>query len=255
MSCRICGSRIIFAFTHAVLNRHDCRYFMCDRCGLLQTEEPHWLGEAYSAPIAAADTGVVLRNLTLARLVTPLLYFQFDRDGKYLDTAGGYGLFTRLMRDIGFDYHWSDDYSPNLMARGFEASGPYTAITAFEVMEHLTDPAGFVTGLLEQTDTIIFTTELFSGTPPTEDWWYYAFATGQHISFYQRSTLEFIAGLLGLQFYSSGMLHIWTRRKINRLALQVVTSHTVAPTLTGWIRRRLSPRTMNDHEQLIAHKP
>ena len=258
MLCRICNSSTRLAFTHEVLRKYDCRYYFCNNCGGMQTEDPYWLDEAYASPIASADTGILLRNLSLARLTSVVLFFLFDRRGRFLDAAGGYGIFTRLMRDVGFDYYWSDKYSPNLVARGFEADvgpgGPYTAVTAFEVMEHLPDPVVFVAELLESTgtDTIIFTTELFAGEPPApEAWWYYAFPTGQHITFYQRSTLELIGNRFGMHFYSSGMLHIWTRAKLSPLAVRVVTSPRVASLLNGLPRLALGSRTMADLEMLI----
>jgi Methyltransferase domain len=253
VTCRICGSNTTLAFTHAILSRYDCRYYFCDRCGCLQTEEPYWLDEAYSAPIASADTGVLARNLMLVQMTAPVLYFLFDPHGRFLDAAGGYGIFSRLMRDIGFDYYWTDKYSPNLLARGFEAqTGPYGAVTAFEVLEHLVDPMEFVAELLEGTDTILFTTELFSGRPPSPQWWYYAFATGQHITFYQKSTLEFIAHRFGMRFYSTGVLHVWTRKKLNPLVLRTLTTPRLAAHLSEVPRRRLGSRTMSDHERLIA---
>ncbi|MGV0052799.1 class I SAM-dependent methyltransferase [Mycobacterium colombiense] len=242
-----------------MLSKYDCKFYFCTNCGGLLTEEPYWLEEAYSSPVAAADTGILLRNFYLARVTSVLLFFLFDRRGRFLDAAGGYGIFTRLMRDVGFDYYWTDEYSPNLTARGFEADmgsgGPYTAVTAFEVMEHLPDPVAFVGELLESTgtDTIIFTTELFSGEPPAPNaWWYYAFATGQHISFYQRSTLELIGNRFGMQFYTSGLVHIWTRAKLNPLALRFLTLPPVVSLLHGLPRRALGPRTMADHERLIG---
>ena len=167
MLCRICNSSTRLAFTHKVLSKYDCGFYFCDNCGGLQTENPHWLDEAYASPVASADTGILWRNLYLARVTSVVLFFLFDRHGRFLDAAGGYGIFTRLMRDVGFDYYWTDKYCPNLTARGFEAEvgpgGPYTAVTAFEVMEHLPDPVAFVAELLESTgtDTIIFTTRAF----------------------------------------------------------------------------------------------
>jgi hypothetical protein len=257
--CRICSSSTRLAFTHEVLGKYDCRYYFCNNCGGLQTEDPYWLDEAYESPVASADTGILWRNLYLARVTSVVLFFLFDRRGRFLDAAGGYGIFTRLMRDVGFDYYWTDKYSPNLTARGFESDlgpgSPYTAVTAFEVLEHLPDPVAFVAELLESTgtDTIIFTTELFAGEPPApEAWWYYAFATGQHISFYQRSTLDLIGKRFGMKFYSSGMLHIWTRAKLNPLALRVLTSPPVASLLNGLPRLALGSRTMPDHERLIG---
>ena len=130
--------------------------------------------------------------------------------------------------------------------------GPYTAVTAFEVMEHLADPVAFVAELLESTgtDTIIFTTMLFAGEPLSWDaWWYYAFATGQHISFDQRSTLKLIGERFGMKFYSSGMLHIWTRAKLNPLALRALTTPGVASLLSGLPRLALGSRTMPDRRE------
>ncbi|WP_186296438.1 class I SAM-dependent methyltransferase [Mycobacterium tilburgii] len=258
LRCRICNSSSTLAFTHKVLNKYDCDFYFCAKCGGLQSEEPYWLDEAYSSPVAAADTGVLWRNLYLARVTSVVLYFLFDRRGRFLDAAGGYGIFTRLMRDAGFDYYWTDKYCSNLTARGFESDAvptePYTAVTAFEVMEHLPDPVGFVAELLENTgtDTIIFTTELFAGEPPAPDeWWYYAFPTGQHITFFQRSTLELIGNRFGLRFYSSGMLHVWTRAKLNPLAFRLLTSPSAVSLLNGLPRRALGSRTMADHERLI----
>lgn len=258
MQCRICNSVTRLAFTHKVLSKYDCGFYFCDDCGVLQAENPHWLEEAYASPIASADTGVLWRNLYLAQLTSVVLYFLFDRRGRFLDAAGGYGIFTRLMRDIGFDFYWTDKYSPNLTARGFEAEAgpgaPYTAVTAFEVMEHLPDPVAFVGELLEttKTDTILFTTELFNGEPPApEDWYYYAFSTGQHITFYQKSTLELIGKRFGMNFYSLGMLHIWTRAKLNTAALRLLTVPSVVDLLSKVPKRSLKSRIMPDHEALI----
>ncbi|WP_407685895.1 class I SAM-dependent methyltransferase [Mycobacterium sp. HUMS_1102779] len=257
--CRICTSNTQLAFTRKVLAKYDCRYYFCPNCGGLQTEEPYWLEEAYASPVASADTGILVRNLDLAQATSLVLFFLFDRRGRFLDAAGGYGIFTRLMRDLGFDYYWTDKYCPNLTARGFEADEssrlPYTAVTAFEVMEHLPDPVAFLAELLESTgtDTIIFTTELFAGEPPApEAWWYYCFATGQHISFYQKSTLELIGKRFGMRFHSSGTLHVWTRAKLNPLALRLLSSPQVSGLLRNLPPRILGSRTWADHEKLMG---
>ena len=67
MDCPVCGTLRRWTFRHAVLNRHDVQYLFCGRCGLLQTEEPYWLEEAYAEPISRTDIGMVTRNVWLAR--------------------------------------------------------------------------------------------------------------------------------------------------------------------------------------------
>jgi hypothetical protein len=134
--------------------------------------------------------------------------------GRFLDYAGGYGLMTRLMRDYGFDFHWSDPYTQNLFAAGFEATleGHFTAISAFEVLEHMTDPVAEVGALLAHTDTIVASTELRPQPIPPPDWPYYGFGHGQHIGFFSRPGLEALAQRLGVRLISDGaFLHVLTR--------------------------------------------
>jgi hypothetical protein len=74
----------------------------------LQTEDPYWLDEAYKDPITLTDTGYMQRNINLSKMVATILLLFFDFRRKFLDYVGGYGVFVRLMRDIGFDFYWYD---------------------------------------------------------------------------------------------------------------------------------------------------
>lgn len=258
MKCNVCGGEANFAFSHLILNKYTVGYYHCQACGFLQTEQPYWLEEAYSSAITDADTGLVQRNLDLSRRVSLLLYFLLGKDGKFLDEAGGYGMFTRLMRDIGFDFYWSDKYCDNLLAKGFsysDASPPYSAVTAFEVLEHLHDPLEFITQLRSVTgaNSFIFSTELYDGSPPVPgDWWYYAFATGQHISFYQRRTLDVIAEKIGLTCYSNGSVHLFTDRAVSPVAYAALMSPRISRILSWIPRRSLTSRTMADHDKMMG---
>ena len=251
--CSLCKSSRREVFSATLLKKHQVDYFYCERCGLLQTEEPFWLEEAYADAIADADTGLVARNQSIARRLSALLYFCFDKHGKYLDTAGGYGLLTRLMRDIGFDFYWHDEYCQNLFARGFESDklqGPVSAVTAFEVLEHIPDPLPFIGNLLRENDssTLILTTELFAGNPPPPgEWWYYTPDTGQHVSFYQTRTLRFLANQLSLNLYSHRNVHVLTDRKLNNGIFKLLTGKG-SWLGYGWIRTRMPSRTFPDHE-------
>ena len=256
VQCPVCQTRMAHAFEAQVLHKYTVQYWHCTGCGLLQSETPYWLDEAYGAAIAVADTGLVQRNIALAFKTAALLYGAFDARAPYVDVAGGYGMLVRLLRDFGFDFYWRDKYCQNQLARGFEASaapGPIHALTAFEVLEHVPDPLAFVSEALQQhgTRTLIFTTQLFDGAPPAPDWWYYAFGTGQHISFYQRRTLACMAQRLGLRLYSAHGVHILTDRALNATTLHWLTGPLAAP-LALVARWRLGSRTQSDHERMLA---
>lgn len=248
-----------FSFTAEVLHKHLARYEVCDGCGFLRAHEPHWLGEAYSSAIAAADTGLVERNFSLAAKLAGALYWSMGErgTGRYLDAAGGYGMLTRLMRDMGFNFYWSDKYCENLLALRFEYKpeiGACRAVTAIEVLEHVTDPVTFIeeTMVSAGADTLLFTTELYEGAPPDPStWWYYSFATGQHISFFQRRTLAAIGYRLGLQLTSANGIHVLSKHLINERVLKWVTSRWVTRVAPWWVRRHLGSKTVGDHQSIL----
>ena len=259
MTCPVCFGLMRPAFTAQVLSKYQADYEVCDSCGFLRVDKPHWLEEAYSSAIAAADTGLVMRNISIACKVAAVLYWGMNERGagRYLDAAGGYGMLTRLMRDLGFDFYWKDKYCANLMVPGFaykESLGNCLAVTAMEVLEHLTDPVEFVKETLAEANAqaIIFTTELYEGQPPHPDaWWYYAFPTGQHIGFYQRRTLEALGARLGLSLSSANGLHILSKVPVNERLLKLLTNRWVSRLGPWWIRRRLGSKTMSDHELML----
>lgn len=227
--CTLCGSQTRLSHRATVLSKYEVAYLYCSQCGLLHTEEPYWLDEAYSEAIALSDTGLLTRNIAVAMRLTALLTIGFHSGVRCVDAGGGYGVLTRLMRDIGFDFYWTDPFCVNLFAKGFEADragGSFSVITAFEVMEHLHDPIGFVRDALARYDgdSFAFSTQLFEGNPPPLDWPYYSFETGQHVTFYQRRTLRHIADALGMKLFSSGHFHLITTRRVNPALFQICAS-------------------------------
>ena len=248
------------AFSATVLRKHEISYFHCGACGFLQTEKPYWLEEAYQSAIAIADTGLVQRNLGISAKLSTLIYLCFDPSKAYVDAAGGYGMLTRLMRDFGFDFYWDDKYCDNLMARGFEAASrnlDVAAVTAFEVLEHLTDPIDFLATTMRRFNagSVVVSTETYSGfTPPDPSWWYYVFDTGQHIAFFRQDTLQEMAKKLGLHLFSVGGLHVFSSRPLRNQLLATMFCGRAAFPLALYIRRRLGSRTIKDHEQLLKIK-
>ena len=101
--CPISQTPMDFAFEETVLGRLKVRYYSCAVCGLLQTETPFWLEEAYQTPIAPGDTGLMARNIENSQFLATFLALTFPNTAKFLDLAGGYGILTRLLRDKGFE--------------------------------------------------------------------------------------------------------------------------------------------------------
>lgn len=243
-------------FSAVFLGRYEAPYDQCPACGLLQVRAPHWLDEAHGDAIAVTDTGLVARNLNLADRLAILLPALDGGKGPYLDYGGGLGLFVRLMRDRGFDFRWHDPYARNELARGFEydpARGPCSAVTAFEVFEHTVDPRSFVESALAAggADTLIFSTEPYTGDLPPQDWWYYSRETGQHISFVRRATLEQLANQLDLTLLSHGSLHVLTRRALDPRRFQRACSSRLLR-LWSRIRRSRASLTQADHAEMVS---
>jgi hypothetical protein len=220
MECKICNSRMKAVFRCAVLDKYDITNYYCNNCGFLCTEDPYWLKEAYVDSIGDTDTGILQRNIYLSKITTVLIYFFLHKKSKFIDYAGGYGIFTRLMRDIGFDFYWTDPYTSNLFAKGFEyrsEEGGFELLTTFETLEHFPDPLKEIERFLKLSKNILITTELLPDGPPRPNqWWYYNFRAGQHISFYSKKTFEFIAKNYLMNFYTDNRnIHFLTPRKIN----------------------------------------
>lgn len=221
--CKICNSNTVKIFSGKILNKYKIDYFKCDKCCFVQTENPYWLNESYSSAIAHTDIGLISRNLSFQNVTSWIIRSYFDYNSKFLDYAGGYGLFVRLMRDKGFDFYRQDIYCENHFAKYFDISelnkfSKFELITAFEVFEHLVDPIKEISEIFKSSDVIFFSTELqpHYKMNSTADWWYFAEETGQHISFYTIKSLEIIAKKMNCDLYSNDRnLHILTRKKLN----------------------------------------
>jgi 2-polyprenyl-3-methyl-5-hydroxy-6-metoxy-1,4-benzoquinol methylase len=255
MNCKICAKEATYVFSAKILNKYDVKYFQCKNCEYFFTENPFWLSEAYKNPINLVDTGIIQRNIYLSQATSIILFTHFNRNKKFLDYAGGYGIFTRLMRDIGIDFYWQDDFTQNLLARGFEMKNEhnsYELLTAFEVFEHFENPVAEVRKMLTFSDNILFSTVTYSGKIPSSDWWYYGFEHGQHISFFSPKTLSTIASILNLKYSNLDNLHLFSRNKkiiFNSIILKILTKLR----FDILINFKLKSKTFSDHLHLKNH--
>ena len=222
MKCPICQSGMHQVFNAMILGKYPACYFRCPECGILKPRDPVWLQESYSHAIAETDVGLVSRNLRNLELLGPVLTRLHPSGRRLLDVGGGYGLLCRMMRDKGWDCHTIDAYCENLFAAAHEPVEGFQASTllAFEVFEHIDDPLEFVREKIGQygARTFVFSTLTHGWEVPPQDWWYYTFETGQHISIYTQHTLRRLAREIGWHYVPlSDEMHVFTQDRTSAM--------------------------------------
>jgi hypothetical protein len=260
-ACSLCGAPAPWLCRQRLLDKYDVDYFQCTQCDLIQTERPYWLEEAYTQAISQLDTGAMQRNEAAARL-TALLATLVDipPSARCLDFGGGHGVFVRMMRDLGLDFRWFDKYGENLFARGFEGdvAEHHTLVTAFEVIEHLADVRTDLDALFAPSpDYVLVGTVLHEGH--RTDWWYYMLESGQHVAFFSRKTLAWIAETYGYDVLTASEYSLFVRRDRalgsvrKALVSRLLRRPTVLNLVPGAVLRRLAPyrsRMEADHREM-----
>ncbi|MBT4652043.1 MAG: class I SAM-dependent methyltransferase [Candidatus Pacebacteria bacterium] len=220
--CKLCKNNAGFIFDKKIMNKYLSSYYECKKCKFIQTEKPYWLKEAYENPINDEDTGLIRRNFGMSKISSIVIFFWFNKRGLFLDYAGGYGLLTRLMRDIGFNYYWTDPFCLNIFSPGFELTKKNKKIelvTAFELFEHMENPIKDLEKILKHSKNILFSTKLIPKNTINISKWDYLYPEhGQHISFYSQESLENLAKKYKLNYYTDGvMIHLFTEKKISKI--------------------------------------
>ncbi|MEI7901562.1 MAG: class I SAM-dependent methyltransferase [bacterium] len=235
MSTKICpidSVEMIYQFSSRILSKYDVAFFQCPACRLLQTEDPYWLNEAYVQAYNDTDTGLASRNVLNRLRLEPVLNLLYKCQGSFLDIGGGYGLFARLMRDIGINFFTTDRYCESIFARQFAPSNDFTAtaLFSFEVFEHLPDPVTFLKENFSKyaCKTIFFTTETYTSEIPDIEWPYYGFSHGQHITFYHPDSLRCLAASLGCTYtHLFSDIHLISERPLSLLEKGILTNRAL----------------------------
>ncbi|MEO1617519.1 MAG: class I SAM-dependent methyltransferase [Planctomycetota bacterium] len=231
MTCRVChGVSESFASAQ-ILSKYTIEYFRCRDCHFVQSEEPYWLDEAYRSVIVSTDVGLISRNERFARITDRVLRYVFPQVIDSVDYGGGYGMFTRMMRDRGHYFFHRDPHCRNLFAVGLEASNAAQAhasetenssggnhfdfLTAFEVFEHFASPHQELERLDRMADQWLISTEVLpEPTPLPHQWWYYVLDGGQHISLWSQRALQEVAHHYDRHLVSYRGLHLFSREKL-----------------------------------------
>ncbi len=137
----------------------------------------------------------------------------FDPAGDCLDYGAGTGLFARMMRDRGWRYFASDKYAAPFFMDGFMAAPgrrTWQMISAFEVFEHLADPAADLDAMLGSAARLVFfTTDLWERQGP--DWPYLNPQQGHHVFFYTSKALRMTAARFGFEYHDLGFVKCLAR--------------------------------------------
>lgn len=245
--CLICR-HTADSFAHAtIMGRYEIEYFRCRDCQFIQTETPYWLDQAYSKAIVSTDVGLIHRNERFARITDRLLRLVYPDASRCLDYGGGYGMFTRMMRDRGHQFFHRDPFCENLFAVGFEAndaardetSRRFDLLTAFEVLEHLANPHRDLQQFDSMAEHWLVSTEVVPDPAPQPDqWWYYVLDGGQHISLWSKRALQSVAAHYSRHLVSYRGMHVFSRsKKQSFLTKQVLRDRSVR-VLDRFRRRR-----------------
>jgi hypothetical protein len=257
-SCPLCSGRLEEFGEGEVLGSRAVTFVRCTGCKSVLLPEPDWLDAAYSDAISPLDVGLLERCIQLANVTTAIITSQRLRHGRFLDFAGGYGTLTRLMRDRGYDFRHDDPYCENLFAPGLAGSTDdhYDLVTAFEVLEHLSDPVETLAAPAAASDLFLVTTQVLPDPPPLPGQWaYYAEETGQHITFYTVAGLAALAERLGMRVATAGhLVHLFHRTPLKPATRMLLRDERLAYA-AGALRSELGRRrglTATDREAAVT---
>ena len=201
--CRLCGGELAHRFDLKVLEKYQVGYFRCRGCDSLQTEDPYWLSEAYSHNLSNLDTGAGQRNLQNLGVCYAISKIYKARSA--IDIGGGSGLLCRFLRDYAINCFVSDKYAAPTYAQGFtepDFDKP-DMVMAFEVLEHFANPRVDLDPLFALDPKVLLISTGFYDDQK-QDWWYLSAESGQHLFFYSKKALQFIAARYGYEMVRGG---------------------------------------------------
>ncbi|QEG00963.1 hypothetical protein Mal15_50390 [Stieleria maiorica] len=242
MDCLVCRNTSDSFAGATIMGKYEIEYFRCRDCQFIQTEEPYWLEEAYNHAIIPSDVGLIARNERLSRVVDRLLRYVYPQAFYCLDYGGGYGMFTRMMRDRGHHFLHRDPYCQNLFAPGLEgepSAGGFDFLTALEVFEHFDNPHRELQVLDATADHWFVSTEpVPDPAPQPGQWWYYVLDGGQHISLWSKRALQTVAAHYGRQLISHRGVHVFSKTKTNPFWVKQILRDKASRVLDPFRRRR-----------------
>lgn len=238
INCRLCDGLSAYIFSKIVLEKYNVKFYKCEQCKSLQTENPYWLEESYQDWATKYDTGIYSR--VIKTFLVSFIICKIFKLKNILDFGGGDGLFCRIMRDYYFNCFSYDKFSKNTYSKGFVEKNFLTPdlVTSFEAVEHFSKPSEeFLKIFNLKPKMFLLTTGIYQDQD--KNWNYLEEDSGQHIFFYSKETLEFIAKKYNYNiiFLESGfVLMILASTKINKLMVYLLKKIVVRQKMFGLLK-------------------
>lgn len=187
-------------------------YYRCSGCGCAFTRAfDHWTPEDFARNIYNADYGRHDPGYANGERGTRTAGDVIRQFGAYaarisvLDWGSGEGSFAATLRRNGFVR--VDEFDPFATAAATRPVGRYDMVTCFEVIEHVTDPAGLVADLAAcRGDRGAILLSTLCCTPQVVDFglqnWHYCVPRNGHISLLSARALMHCARRAGLVAHS-----------------------------------------------------
>ena len=222
MKCKLCKTdNIEFLKEIRILEKYDEKLYKCNQCDFVSYESVHWLEEAYQYTITVNDVGLTRRVLTNVAFITNFIEF-LNLTTNVFDFGANNGLLAYFLTARGIRAKSYDRYENLIIGPVGNLSDldDVGILCSFEVFEHLNDPAGDIDTLFSHSiPFIIISTELYDLKTNFNDWWYLQKDNGQHISFYSKDTMSFIADKYGYAYYQVYGRHVFSKYAISKKTL------------------------------------
>jgi len=249
--CRLCQKASRRVCEKTLYWGEKMTMFCCSTCGHLQSSLPTWLDRSYQEKYGEEDIGMADRCLWTAQTTVAFAHLTgIKPSDPCLDWGTGTGLFVRFCRDAGMNFYGYEPLGNPLFCRSFVCGTglpqqAWTLITAFEVVEHFTDPSVEFEKIFSlKPETFLFTTLLYQGQGP--EWWYLV-ANGQHVSLYTEKGLKIIGQKFGYNLTTDGTeFHLFSKKRYSPKILRAIRKKREV--WSAQYRKRHGDRISSDSE-------
>jgi glycosyltransferase involved in cell wall biosynthesis len=222
--CRLCSKPVRFMYRNVAPGRQGVGYHQCSGCGALQTDDPQGLRQPHAETVktdALLASHTLFNVFALPRLLDVL---KVRADDTAVDYGGGAGLFARLMRDLGYNFHLCDphgsaEYMQNYVVNEFPRK--WRVVTLFNVASRFVNPQqDWAQVFACDPDWVIGNTPIYA--QQDADWTELTHDEGRPAFYYSLESLAHIARTNGRFAYYLGTYFLFARTALDASALAAI---------------------------------